>query len=68
MKEVTYEDWQKNSTPREMWVWEDNDAIKVKRKVVYVLKNDDSTSLVLVIKNECMYGVYHHCAEIKKQR
>ena len=21
MKEVTYEDWQKNPTPRMMWVW-----------------------------------------------
>ena len=68
MKEVTYEDWQKNPTPRMMWVWDDNDALKVKRKAVYVLKNDDCTSLVLVVKNECMYGVYHHCAEIGKQR
>ena len=23
MKEVTYEDWQKNPTPRMMWVWDD---------------------------------------------
>ena len=22
MKEVTYEDWQKNPTPRMMWVWD----------------------------------------------
>ena len=22
MKEVTYEDWQKNPTPRTMWVWD----------------------------------------------
>lgn len=21
MKEVTYEEWKKNPTPREMWVW-----------------------------------------------
>ena len=68
MKELDYEDWQKNPTPRMMWVWDDNDAIKVKRKVVYVLKDDDFTSLALVVKNECMYGVYHHCAEIKEQR
>ena len=68
MKEVTYEDWQKCPTPRMMWVWDDNDAIKVKRKVVYVLKDDDRTSLVLVVKNECMHGVYHHCAEIESQR
>ena len=24
MKEVTYEDWQKNPTPRMMWVWNDD--------------------------------------------
>ena len=24
MKEVTYEDWQKNPTPRTMWVWDDD--------------------------------------------
>ena len=22
MKELTYEDWQKNPTPRMMWVWD----------------------------------------------
>ena len=34
MKEVTYEDWQKNPTPRMMWVW--NDDEKEKEKVVDV--------------------------------
>ena len=33
MKEVTYEDWQKNSTPRMMWVWNEDKIHKVKRKV-----------------------------------
>ena len=38
MKEVTYEDWLKNPTPRMMWVWDDNvEKEKVKRKVVYIL-------------------------------
>ena len=23
MKELDYEDWQKNPTPRKMWVWDD---------------------------------------------
>ena len=31
MKEVTYEDWQKNPTPRMMWVW-DNDAKNKEKK------------------------------------
>lgn len=38
MKEVTYEDWQENPTPRMMWVWDAEDVLKVKRKVVFVLK------------------------------
>ena len=25
MKELDYEDWQKNPTPRKMWVWNDNE-------------------------------------------
>ena len=35
MKEVTYEEWQKNPTPRMMWVWDDKVGDKVKRKVIY---------------------------------
>ena len=33
MKEVTYEDWQKNPTPRMMWVWDGNENNKKQRKV-----------------------------------
>lgn len=36
MKEVTYEEWQKNPKPRMMWVWDYNEERKVKRKVVYI--------------------------------
>ena len=37
MKEVTYEDWQKNPTPRMMWVWDDDyDEAKKKLKVIYI--------------------------------
>ena len=32
MKEVTYEDWLKNPTPRMMWVWNDNVENKEKYK------------------------------------
>ncbi len=68
MKEVTYEDWLKNPTPRSMWVWDEDEELKVKRKVIYVLKDGVYTSPVLVVVNECMYETFRHCAEIEKQR
>ena len=37
MKEVTYEEWQKNPTPRKMRVWKDDEKSYVIRKVVYIL-------------------------------
>ena len=37
MKELTYEDWVKNPTPRFMWVWNSNEHTKVQRKVIYFL-------------------------------
>lgn len=72
MKEVTYEEWQKNPTPRVMWVWDNDVENKEKRKVVYVL-NNDYTYRVLSIANddsnyETFYGIFKHCAEIEKQR
>lgn len=68
MKEVTYEDWLKNPTPRPMWVWDEDEERKVKRKVVYVLKDGVYTSPVLVVVDECIYETFRHCAEIGKQR
>ena len=68
MKEVTYEDWLKNPTPRSMWVWDEDEELKVKRKVIYVLKDGVYTSPVLVVVDECMYETFRHCAEIEKQR
>ena len=68
MKEVTYEDWLKNPTPRSMWVWDEDEELKVKRKVIYVLKDGVYTSPVLVVVDECMYETFRHCAEIGKQR
>ena len=35
MKELDYEDWQKNPTPRKMWVWNDEEE-KVQKKVLYI--------------------------------
>lgn len=33
MKEVTYEDWQKNPTPRMMWVWDFDEGKKQNRRL-----------------------------------
>ena len=68
MKEVTYEDWQKNPTPRVMWVWSFDEDHKVQRKVIYVLKADVYANPVLTVIDTCTYETYKHCAEIGKQR
>ena len=71
MKELTYEDWQKNPTPRMMWVWDDNvEKEKVKRKVVYILsgvRGRKQNVITLYTDESCTYA-YAHCAEIEKQR
>ena len=71
MKEVTYEDWQKNPTPRVMWVWDDNaEKEKLKRKVVYILsgvRGRKQNVITLYTDESCTYA-YAHCAEIEKQR
>lgn len=68
MKEVTYEDWLKNPTPRLMWVWDADEKDKEQRKVVYVLKAGNYEYPVLVAVDECRYENYSHCAEIEKPR
>ena len=71
MKELTYEEWQKNPTPRVMWVWDDNaEKEKVKRKVVYILsgvRGRKQNVITLYTDESCTYA-YAHCAEIEKQR
>ena len=69
MKEVTYEDWQKNPTPRMMWVWDKEEILKLKRKVVCVLRDNYVPNKVITIDNDDSdYEVFRHCAEIGKQR
>ena len=66
MKEVTYEDWQENPTPREMWVWDDYEEDKKKRKTLYFSKETyPVVSVTLDGKNVVRFM---HCAEIEKQR
>ena len=66
-KEVTYDDWQKNPTPRMMWVWNEDERFKVKRKVVYVLR-DGYVRVITIDDDDSDYEPYNHCAEIEKQR
>ena len=69
MKEVTYEEWLRNPTPRMMWVWDNDEKDKVQRKVVYVVKGGPSNLPVRATKNDdADYEAYRHCAEIEKHR
>lgn len=72
MKEVTYEDWQKNPTPRMMWVWDSEvePKVKRKRKVIYFIENKHAHSYpIIALSEDCTDTVgYTHCAEIEKQR
>ena len=63
MKEVTYEDWQKNPIPRMMYVWDDNEKMREKRKVLHITGEKVSFP-VIAITNEKNWVEYRHCAEI----
>ena len=65
MKEVTYEEWQKNTTPRMMWVWNVNVDNKVQAKVIYVIKHD-VYAVITVIDKDVDLLRYKHCAEIEE--
>ena len=66
MKEATYEDWQKNPTPREMWVWDDYEEDKKKLKVIYISK--ERYPVVSITLDDKQVERFMHCAEIEKQR
>ena len=68
MKEVTYEDWQKNPTPRMMWVWDSYGDAKQKRKVIYFLDPKLSYSVLALTEDKTSTEHFRHCAEIEKQR
>ena len=67
MKEVTYEDWKKNLTPRMMWVWDNEIDDKEKKKVVYIMGKNSSFPVITVEQND---GVvyFKHCAEIEEPK
>ena len=65
MKEVTYEEWQKNPTPRMMWVWNSNVENKVQAKVIYIIKFDEYS---VIVANDVDLLRYKHCAEIEEPK
>lgn len=68
MKEVTYEDWQKNPTPRMMWVWNSNVEDKLKRMVLFLTERNPSHPVVVLTSDNITTANYKHCAEIEKPR
>ena len=68
MKEVTYENWQKNPTPRMMWVWGSNENAKQKRKVIYFLDPKLSYSVLTLTEDKTSTEHFRHCAEIEEPK
>ena len=69
MKEVTYEDWQKNSTPRMMWVWDSNKKTKEQRKIIYISKlNIPYPVFALTGGDNKSIEHFRHCAEIEEPK
>ena len=68
MRELTYEDWLKNPTPRMMWVWDSNENNKQQRKVIYFLGPKLTFPVVALSDDEISTENFKHCAEIEKFR
>ena len=68
MKEVTYEDWLRNPTPRMMWVWDSSENNKKQLKVIYISKEDITHPVITLSHGDIDSSRYKHCAEIEKQR
>ena len=68
MKEVIYEEWQKNPTVRMMWVWNDKEKDKVKRMVLHFTERNPSHPVVALTSDNITVANYKHCAEIEKPR
>ena len=66
MKEVTYEDWQKNPTPRMMWVWDSIENNKQRRKVIYFLDSKLPHPVVALTEDKVGIEQFRHCAEIEE--
>lgn len=67
MKEVTYTDWIKNPTPRNMRVQDADEEDKELRKVIYITV-DEQFPVVTVKPDDTFAQQYKHCAEIGELR
>ena len=69
MKEVTCEDWQKNPTPRMMWVWDSSENNKKQRKVIYFIENKMAHHPIVTLSPDtAILAGYKHCAEIEEPK
>ena len=68
MKEVIYEDWQKNPTPRMMWIWDSFENDKKRRKVIYISELYIPYPVFALTEDKLNTEHFKHCAEIEKQR
>ena len=68
MKEVTYEDWQKNPTPRVMWVWDRDVAYKKKLKVIYYSNKGSVYPVITLTSDDVEFESFKHCAEIEETK
>ena len=68
MKEVTYEDWQKNPMPRMMWVWNSIENDKEQRKVFYISEFGIPYPVFALTDDRLNTEHFRHCAEIEKPR
>lgn len=68
MKEVTYEDWLKNPTPRMMWVWDDDEDDKEQRKVIYFSELGISYPIFALTNDKLNTENFKHCAEVEKPK
>ena len=68
MKEVTYEDWQKNPTPRMMWVWDSVGDDKKQRKVIYISELGIPYPIFALTDDKLNTEHFKHCAEIESPK
>ena len=68
MKEVTYEEWQENPTPRKMWVWDHDESVKKQYKVVYFSQKQNVLPIIAVTDDEKTMIQFKHCAEIEEPK
>ena len=68
MKEVTYEEWQKNPTPRTMWAWDSIENNKRQRKVIYFLDSKLPHPVVALTEDKVGIEQFRHCAEIEEPK